>query len=48
MNPDVIMKNCTVGELCTGSINATEIHYYSVQYNFDPATVIKRHKEIYA
>ena len=33
------MKNCTIGELCTGSINSTSVHYYSVQYSFSPSTV---------
>ncbi|CAF5087183.1 unnamed protein product, partial [Rotaria sp. Silwood1] len=40
-NPDIIIKNCTIGELCTDSINSTSVHYYSVQYYFNPATAIR-------
>jgi hypothetical protein len=35
------MKNCSIGENCTGTINSTAVHYYSVEYSFDPNTVGK-------
>jgi hypothetical protein len=38
-NPDIELKNCTFGEVCTGAINSTSVHYYSVQYSFDPTMV---------
>ncbi|CAF0836930.1 unnamed protein product [Rotaria sordida] len=41
INPDIIIKNCTIGELCSGTINSTSIHYYSVQYSFNPITAIR-------
>ncbi|CAF3440804.1 unnamed protein product [Rotaria socialis] len=40
-NPDVIIKNCTIGELCASTINSTTVHYYSVQYNFNTKTAIR-------
>ncbi|CAM4743433.1 unnamed protein product [Rotaria magnacalcarata] len=40
-NPDVIIKNCTIGELCASTINSTTVHYYSVQYNFNAKTAIR-------
>ncbi|CAF2703951.1 unnamed protein product [Rotaria sp. Silwood2] len=41
MNPDIVIKNCTIGVLCTGSVNSTSVHYYSVQYFFNPTTAIR-------
>ncbi len=41
MNPDIELKNCTFGEVCTGEINSTSVHYYSVEYFFDPTMVRK-------
>lgn len=40
-NPDIEIKNCTFGELCSGSINSTTVHFYSVEYSFDP-TMVRR------
>jgi hypothetical protein len=39
INPDIEIKNCTLGELCTGAINSNFVHYYSVEYLFDPNMV---------
>ncbi|CAF0788193.1 unnamed protein product [Adineta ricciae] len=41
LNPDVLMRNCTIGELCVGSINSTSIHYFSLQYSFTPSTTVR-------
>ncbi|CAF0800479.1 unnamed protein product [Adineta ricciae] len=41
LNPDVLMRNCTIGELCTGSINSTTVHYFSLQYSFTPSTTVR-------
>jgi hypothetical protein len=38
-NPDIEMKNCTLGEICAGEINSNSVHYYSVEYSFDPSMV---------
>ncbi len=42
INPDIEMKNCTFGEICTGAINSNSVHFYSVEYSFDPTTVRKK------
>ncbi len=39
INPDIEIKNCTLGEICTGAINSNSVHYYSVEYSFDPNMV---------
>lgn len=39
INPDIDIKNCTFGEICTGVINSNSVHYYSVEYVFDPTMV---------
>ncbi|CAF0836891.1 unnamed protein product [Rotaria sordida] len=36
INPDIEIKNCTFGEICNGTINSTSVHFYSVEYSFDP------------
>ncbi|CAF0781005.1 unnamed protein product [Adineta steineri] len=41
LNPNVIMKNCTIGELCTGSVNSSSVYYYAVQYTFTPNTTVR-------
>ncbi|CAF0756937.1 unnamed protein product [Adineta steineri] len=40
LNPNVIMKNCTIRELCTGSVNSSSVYYYAVQYTFTPNTTV--------
>jgi hypothetical protein len=42
INPDIEIKNCTFGEICTGGINSSSVHFYSVEYSFDPTMVRKR------
>ncbi len=42
VNPDIEIKNCTFGEICTGGINSSSVHFYSVEYSFDPTMVRKR------
>ena len=39
INPDIEIKNCTFGEICPGAINSSTVHYYSVEYSFDPSMV---------
>lgn len=39
INPDIEIKNCTFGEICVGAINSSSVHYYSVEYSFDPTMV---------
>lgn len=39
ISPDIIIQNCTFGEKCTGAINSSSVHYYSVEYSFDPSMV---------
>ncbi|UJR37709.1 hypothetical protein I4U23_030404 [Adineta vaga] len=41
LNPDVIIRNCTIGTPCSDSINATSVHYYAVQYSFTPSTTVR-------
>ncbi|CAF1443497.1 unnamed protein product [Rotaria magnacalcarata] len=40
-NPDIEIKNCTFGELCIGAINSSSVHFYSVEYSFDPTMAIR-------
>jgi hypothetical protein len=39
INPDIEIRNCTFGEVCSGGINSSSIHFYSVEYSFDPSMV---------
>jgi len=39
INPNIEIKNCTFGEICTDSINSSSVHFYSVEYLFDPTMV---------
>jgi hypothetical protein len=39
INPDIILRNCTIGQVCSGSINASFVHYYSIEYTFNPIQV---------
>ncbi|CAF3966645.1 unnamed protein product [Rotaria sordida] len=41
INPDIEIKNCTFGEICNGTINSTSVHFYSVEYSFDPTMAIR-------
>jgi hypothetical protein len=43
INPDIEIKNCTFGEICTGAINSNFVHFYSVEYSFDP-TMVRKNK----
>jgi len=44
VNPDIEIKNCTFGEICTDAINSNFVHFYSVEYSFDPTMVRRRKK----
>ncbi len=46
IHPDIEIKNCTFGEICTGGINSTTVHFYSVEYSFDP-TMVRKKKAMY-
>ncbi|UJR08524.1 hypothetical protein I4U23_012787 [Adineta vaga] len=41
INPDIEIKNCTFGEVCSGGINSNSIHFYSVEYSFDPSMAVR-------
>ncbi|CAF4619984.1 unnamed protein product, partial [Rotaria sp. Silwood2] len=41
INPDIEIKNCTFGEICIGAINSSSLHFYSVEYSFDPTMAIR-------
>ncbi|CAF4992660.1 unnamed protein product, partial [Rotaria sp. Silwood1] len=36
INPDIELKNCTFGEICIGTINSSSVHFYCIEYLFDP------------
>ncbi len=46
VNPDIEIKNCTFGEICTDAINSNFVHFYSVEYSFDPTMVRRKKKKI--
>ncbi|CAF0861033.1 unnamed protein product [Rotaria sp. Silwood1] len=41
INPDIELKNCTFGEICIGTINSSSVHFYSIEYLFDPTMAIR-------
>jgi hypothetical protein len=45
VNPDIEIKNCTFGEICTDAINSNFVHFYSVEYSFDPTMVRRKKKD---
>ena len=41
LDPNIVLKNCTFGDVCVDEIDASTVHYYSVEYSFDPTMVRK-------
>ena len=39
LDPNIVLKNCTLGDVCVDEIDASTVHYYSVEYSFDPTMV---------